>query len=87
MASKKQKRKNRLFVTTSEKVKVIKKQKALQKQKDDVGAFLSNIAANTTGAGLLSIAMSKGEITPALIGVGLIALGAILQLISLRVKK
>ncbi|EPR7484053.1 TPA: hypothetical protein ACGSTL_001360 [Vibrio parahaemolyticus] len=85
MASKKNKNKRRQL--TQGKRAQRKQRKLHQQQKADVANFVSNIAANSAGAGLIGIAVTKGDNIGISIGVGLIGLGLALQLLSLIIKR
>jgi hypothetical protein len=86
MASKKNKIKRRQL-TKSKAAQNRKQSKLYQQQKADVANFVSNIAANSAGAGLIGIAVTKGDNIGISIGIGLIGLGLALQLLSLIIKR
>lgn len=65
----------------------VRKAKVHQVQKDAVSNFLSNIAASSCSAGLLGIAVTKGDHIGFALGGGLIAIGLALMLCSLILKR
>ena len=91
MAIKKQRKKRRQAASKQKqqmrRTQSVRKSKLHQAQKDAVSNFLSNIAASSCSAGLLGIAVTKGDHIGFALGGGLIALGLALMLCSLLLKR
>lgn len=64
-----------------------KKAKMHQAQKADLATYISNVAANAAAAGLIGIAVTKGDNIGIHVGLGLLALSLNLQLLSLIIKR
>lgn len=64
-----------------------KKNKMHQTQKADLATYISNVAANAAAAGLIGIAVTKGDNIGINVGLGLLALSLSLQLLSLIIKR